>query len=84
MPAVADLALGMAPIAGGVALGAAAGYLKGPDIRRAIKQDITQAATIGGSRFAQRPVSVDGNDQVVDAAIDAALELGSPLHLFRW
>jgi hypothetical protein len=40
MPAVADLALGMAPIAGGIALGATAGYLKGPDIRRAIKQDI--------------------------------------------
>jgi len=40
MPAVADLALGMAPIAGGLTLGAAAGYLKGPDVRRAIKQDI--------------------------------------------
>lgn len=40
MPAVADLALGMAPIAGGIALGATAGYLRGPDIRRAIKQDI--------------------------------------------
>jgi hypothetical protein len=40
MPAVADLALGIAPIAGGMALGATAGYLKGPDVRRAIKQDI--------------------------------------------
>jgi len=40
MPAVTDLALGMAPIAGGMALGAAAGYLRGPDVRRAIKQDI--------------------------------------------
>jgi hypothetical protein len=40
MPAVADLALGMAPIAGGLALGAAAGYLKGPDVRKAIKQDL--------------------------------------------
>jgi hypothetical protein len=40
MPAVADLALGMAPIAGGMALGAAVGYLKGPDVRRAIKQDL--------------------------------------------
>jgi hypothetical protein len=29
MPAVADLALGIAPIAGGMAIGAAAGYLKG-------------------------------------------------------
>ncbi len=40
MAAVADLALGLAPIAGGLALGAAAGYLKGPDVRKAIKQDM--------------------------------------------
>jgi hypothetical protein len=40
MGGVADLAMGIAPIAGGMALGAAAGYLKGPDIRKAIKQDM--------------------------------------------
>jgi hypothetical protein len=40
MPALADLALGMAPIAGGIALGAAVGYLKGPDIRKGITQDL--------------------------------------------
>ncbi|WP_026343891.1 YtxH domain-containing protein [Nocardia sp. BMG111209] len=40
MPAVADLALGLAPIAGGVILGAAAGYLKGPDVRKGIRQDM--------------------------------------------
>lgn len=40
MPGLAELAVGIAPIAGGLALGAAAGYLKGPDVRRAIKQDI--------------------------------------------
>ena len=40
MGGVADLAMGIAPIAGGMALGAAAGYLKGPDIRKAIKQDL--------------------------------------------
>ncbi|WP_433723659.1 hypothetical protein ACQP0C_25095 [Nocardia sp. CA-129566] len=40
MAAVADLAVGIAPIAGGVALGAAAGYLRGPDVRKAIKQDM--------------------------------------------
>jgi hypothetical protein len=39
MGGVTDLALGVAPIAGGIAIGAAAGYLKGPDIRKAIKQD---------------------------------------------
>ncbi len=40
MPAVADMAMGIAPIAGGLALGAAAGYMKGPDVRKAIKQDM--------------------------------------------
>ncbi|MQY26875.1 hypothetical protein [Nocardia aurantia] len=40
MPAVADLALGLAPIAGGLILGAAAGYLKGPDVRKGIRQDM--------------------------------------------
>jgi hypothetical protein len=40
MPALADLAVGIAPIAGGLALGAAAGYLRGPDVRKAIKQDL--------------------------------------------
>ncbi len=40
MGGVTDLALGVAPIAGGIAIGAAAGYLKGPDIRKAIKQDL--------------------------------------------
>ncbi|MBU3062753.1 hypothetical protein KO481_14630 [Nocardia sp. NEAU-G5] len=40
MPALVDLAMGVAPIAGGLALGAAAGYLKGPDVRKTIKQDM--------------------------------------------
>jgi hypothetical protein len=40
MSALADLAVGAAPIAGGLALGAAAGYLRGPDVRKTIKQDM--------------------------------------------
>ncbi|MEU1207867.1 hypothetical protein [Nocardia sp. NPDC005825] len=40
MPALVDLAVGIAPIAGGLALGAAAGYLKGPDVRKTINQDM--------------------------------------------
>ncbi|MGW2659600.1 hypothetical protein ACWCW7_01455 [Nocardia tengchongensis] len=40
MPALVDLAVGIAPIAGGLALGAAAGYLKGPDVRKTISQDM--------------------------------------------
>lgn len=40
MPGFADLALGAAPIAGGALLGAAAGNIKGPDLRAIIKQDL--------------------------------------------
>jgi hypothetical protein len=37
---IADFALGAAPIAGGALLGVAAGNLRGPDVRGAIKDDI--------------------------------------------
>ncbi|CPZ91728.1 Conserved membrane protein of uncharacterised function [Mycobacteroides abscessus] len=39
MPALAELALGAAPIAGGALLGAVAGNLKPPDIRELIAKD---------------------------------------------
>src|SRR3979490_1905897 len=39
MPALAGLALGTVPIAGGALLGLAAGQFKGPDFRALIKQD---------------------------------------------
>ena len=37
---IADIALGAAPIAGGALLGIAAGGLKGPDVRGALKSDL--------------------------------------------
>jgi hypothetical protein len=37
---IADIALGAAPIAGGALLGVAAGSIRGPDVRGAIKDDI--------------------------------------------
>ncbi|WP_431239685.1 hypothetical protein ACQ86B_08775 [Mycolicibacterium aichiense] len=40
MPGIADIALGAAPIAGGALLGVAAGNLRGPDVRGAIKADL--------------------------------------------
>jgi hypothetical protein len=40
MAGLAELALGAAPIAGGVLLAAAAGQIKGPDFRGMIKQDM--------------------------------------------
>jgi hypothetical protein len=40
MPGLASMALGAAPIFGGVFLAAAAGQVKGPDIRGVLKQDL--------------------------------------------
>ena len=66
MPAVADLALGIAPIAGGMALGAAAGYLKGPDVRRAIKQDMELLEALPPEQ-AERRAALQGS---IDSRID--------------
>lgn len=40
MSAISGFALGAAPIAGGALLGLAAGNLRGPDVRGAIKADL--------------------------------------------
>lgn len=40
MGGISDLALGMAPVATGIALGAMVGYVKGPDVRKALKLDL--------------------------------------------
>ncbi len=40
MPSLLSAALGAAPISGGALLTAAAGQLKGPDVRGLIKQDL--------------------------------------------
>ena len=40
MPGIAEIALGAAPIAGGALLGVAAGNLRGPDVRGAVKADL--------------------------------------------
>ena len=45
--------------------------------------EVAQVAAIGG-RFLQRPVPVDGRDQVGDANFDAALQLGSQFRLLGW
>lgn len=50
MPGIAELALGVAPIAGGALLGAVAGNLKGPDIRGMINKDIDLLARIPDDR----------------------------------
>jgi hypothetical protein len=73
MPAVADLALGLAPIAGGMVLGAAAGYLKGPDVRRGIKQDmelLEQLPPEQVERRAELQRSIDSRIDDLIAAVD--------------
>jgi hypothetical protein len=77
MPAVADLALGMAPIAGGMALGAAAGYLKGPDVRRAIKQDIELLKELPPEQVERRTELQRSIDTRIDDLIVAVNRYGS-------
>lgn len=78
MPAVADLALGIAPIAGGMALGAAAGYLKGPDVRRAIKQDIELLKELPPEQVKRRAELQASIDSRIDDLI-AAVNRHRPL-----
>ena len=77
MPAVADLALGIAPIAGGMALGAAAGYLKGPDVRSAIKQDIELLKELPPEQ-AERRTELQRS---IDSRID---DLIAAVNRYRW
>ena len=78
MPAVADLALGMAPIAGGMAIGAAAGYLKGPDVRKAIKQDLELLKELPPEQVERRAELQRSIDSRIDDLI-AAVDRYQPL-----
>ncbi len=72
MPGVAELAVGLAPIAGGMALGATAGYLKGPDVRRAIKQDIELLKELPPEQVKRRAELQRSIDSRIDGLIAAA------------
>lgn len=76
MPAVADLALGIAPIAGGMALGAAAGYLKAPDVRRGIKQDIELLKELPPEQVERRAELQRSIDSRIDDLIAAVNRYG--------
>ena len=78
MPAVADLALGIAPIAGGMAIGAAAGYLKGPDVRKAIKQDLELLKELPPEQVERRAELQRSIDSRIDDLI-AAVDRYQPL-----
>ena len=75
---IADIALGAAPIAGGALLGVAAGNLRGPDVRGAIKDDIALLDKIPEENVALRAAlrkSID--ERIVDliAATEKTREL---------
>ncbi|EHB45683.1 hypothetical protein MycrhDRAFT_6431 [Mycolicibacterium rhodesiae JS60] len=75
---IADIALGAAPIAGGALLGVAAGNLRGPDVRGAIKNDIELLDKIPEENIELRAAlrkSID--DRIIDliAATERTREL---------
>ena len=70
MSGIAGLALGAAPIAGGALLGIAAGNLRGPDFRGALKQDLDLLERIPPEQIARRAHL----QRIIDARIDDLIE----------
>jgi Flp pilus assembly protein TadB len=66
MPGIAEFALGAAPIAGGALLGLAAGNIKGPDLREAIKADMELLERIPEDQVERRAEL----QRVIDSRID--------------
>ena len=54
MAGVASIALGAAPVFGGALLGIAAGQLRGPDVRNAIRQDLELLERLPETEVARR------------------------------
>jgi hypothetical protein len=68
---IADIALGAAPIAGGALLGVAAGNLRGPDVRGAIKADIELLEAIPEDNVELRAALRKSIDERIVDLIDA-------------
>ncbi|MGV0635640.1 hypothetical protein ABQE69_07445 [Mycolicibacillus trivialis] len=66
MPALSSIALGSAPLLGGALLGAAAGSLRGPDLRAGIKADLDLLDRIPADQVERRA----GLQRSIDARID--------------
>lgn len=71
MVGIADLALGAAPIAGGALLGAAAGGIKGPDVRGAIKADLELLEMIPAEKVELRAALDKSIDQRISELIES-------------
>ena len=72
MPGIAELAMGAAPIAGGVLLGAVAGNVKGPDIRAGIIADFDLLDRIPAEQTDRRAEM----SQMIGQRIDTLVEAG--------
>ena len=72
MPGLAEIALGAAPIAGGVLLGAVAGNVKGPDIRAGILADFDLLDRIPAEQADRRAAM----SQMIGQRIDTLVEAG--------
>jgi hypothetical protein len=89
MPGIADLALGAAPIAGGALLGAAAGNLRGPDVRGLILKDMDLLERIPDDQpelKARLKRSIDQriNDLVLATEKSRAIRLAAASYQGNW
>jgi len=71
MPGIGQLALGAAPIFGGALLGIAAGQIKGPDVRAAIRADLDLLDRIPDEESGRRAALQRSIDQRVDDLVEA-------------
>lgn len=71
MPGIGQLALGAAPIFGGALLGIAAGQIKAPDVRAAIKADLDLLDRIPDDESGRRAALQRSIDQRVDDLVEA-------------
>ena len=71
MPGIGQLALGAAPIFGGALLGIAAGQIKAPDVRAAIKADLDLLDRIPDDESDRRAALQRSIDQRVDDLVEA-------------
>jgi hypothetical protein len=89
MAGLAQLALGAAPIAGGALLAAAAGQLRGPDFRGALKQDMELLERIPPDQTQrraelQRTINDRIDDLVAAADKSRALRLAANSYAGNW
>ena len=71
MPGIAELALGAAPIFGGALVGVAAGQIKGPDVRAAIKADLDLLDRIPEEESGRRAALQRSINQRIDDLVEA-------------